>query len=184
MLTILYVLSRTEENALICGTYLMQHGSSEKFPSLLKLKKKIRTESEYKMQYNMICDRIQPNFNYPIWQCIRHAMISEANRLKGLILAYVHNCMSITFKATFITVASYPNKAYTRLYQQTVLPRAPSNLTPYPPSPVVSHFMRSLSEMFPSKNYIHGLLPLAVIYSSSVFLVISKSVWTRSLDSK
>jgi len=142
MLTILHVLSRTEENACICGTYLTQHDSSEKFPSLLKLKKKNRTESGYKMQYSMICDRIQPNFNYPILQCIRHATISEANRLKELILANIHtrNCISITLKATFILLETYPNKAHIRLYQQTVLPLAPSNLTPYPPSPVFSSF--------------------------------------------
>ena len=44
------------------------------------------------------------------------------------------------FKATFILLATYPNKAHIRLYQQTVLPRAPSNLTPYPPSLVFSSF--------------------------------------------
>lgn len=183
ILMIPHVLWRTEENACICGTYLMQHGSSEKFPSLLKFKKKILTESGYKMQYSMICDRIQPNFNCHIWQCIRHAMTSEANRLKELILPNirVHNCISIMFKAI---PATYPNKAHIRLYQQKGLPRAPSNLTPYPQPPYSLHFMRPLSEMFPSKNYMHGLRPLGVIYPSTVFLVISKSIWTRSLGSK
>jgi hypothetical protein len=79
------------------------------------------------------------------------------------------------FKATFILLATYPNKAHIRLYQQTVLPRAPSNLTPIPQPLYSLHFMRSLSEMFPSKNYMNGLLPLGVIYPTSVFLVISKS---------
>jgi len=86
-------------------------------------------------------------------------MTSEANRLKELILPNIraHNCISIMFKAI---PATYPNKAHVRLYQQKGLPRAPSNLTPYPHPPHSLHFMRPLSEMFPSKNYMHGLLPL------------------------
>jgi len=40
-----------------------------KVPLTPKIKKKNRTESGYKMQYSMICERTQPNFNYPILQC-------------------------------------------------------------------------------------------------------------------
>jgi hypothetical protein len=36
-------------------------------PKIKERKKKSRKESEYEMQYRIICDRMQPNFKYPIW---------------------------------------------------------------------------------------------------------------------
>ena len=48
-------------------------------------------------------------------------MTSEANRLKELILANIHNCISIMFKATFLILATYPNKAHILMFIEALV---------------------------------------------------------------